>query len=153
MRLKPSLGQTFEKSKFCKMAKPFKGFGITLKISCLLLFCSPADFASSLNLENNPAIVDPETLTDQVTTPSPSKNVDWNDWETWTPSPEISKAFPYYRMGYDNDGIVGEYFYKSPVILWGIKLYFSLLSLRLGFWKMGLSGLVGGKTGRVVEIL
>ena len=43
------------------------------------------------------------------TTPPPSHELDgWKDWETWQASPDIIQDFPYYRMGYDNEGRVGK---------------------------------------------
>ena len=53
-------------------------------------------------------IVDPHELWDGIVTPGPDAYADWTDWDEWTPSPDVLKAFPIYRMGYDNDGLVGE---------------------------------------------
>ena len=51
--------------------------------------------------------MDPEELKG-LTTPPPSHLYDdWKDWETWEASPDIAKSFPYYRSGYDKNGLVG----------------------------------------------
>ena len=44
-----------------------------------------------------------------MTTPSPSNFFDnVEDWQSWKPSPDVAEAFPYYRMGYDYEGLVGK---------------------------------------------
>ena len=73
----------------------------------LLLGCR-VTFGQNLNAEAKFKI-EAEGGDDQVTTLSPNRFSDWNDWETWKPSQEVLKAFPYYRMGYDYDGLVGEF--------------------------------------------
>ena len=93
----------YGKRKVSKMAKPSKDSVIILNTLVVLLLCSPASLGMSLD------IVDPEALGHQPTQ-TPMDFSGWNDWEAWKPSPELSTAFPYYRMGYDFDGILGEFF-------------------------------------------
>ena len=78
-------------------------------VACLLLILSifQSFCKLSLALVEIP-LVDPQVLFDQVVTPGPDVYANWTDWEEWTPSPDVPKAFPVYRMGYDNDGLVGE---------------------------------------------
>ena len=53
-------------------------------------------------------IVDPVDNFDKLMLPPASHVYDnWTDWESWEASSEISKLLPYYRSGYDNDGLVG----------------------------------------------
>lgn len=53
-------------------------------------------------------IIDPGQV-NQLTTPPPNHEWDdWQDWDTWKARPEMSEWFPYYRSGYDEDGLVGE---------------------------------------------
>ena len=51
-------------------------------------------------------VVDPQAI-QEGTTPNPAKFADWSDWEIWKPNSDVVNAFPYYRMGYDFDGLVG----------------------------------------------
>ena len=82
----------------------------TLLHSLFVFSASLSSFASCLALEEE-SIIDPELLKGE-TTQVPDKFTGWTDWEEWTPSPDLVKAFPYYRMGYDNDGLVGRFLFS-----------------------------------------
>ena len=57
-------------------------------------------------------VTDPEELKN-FTLPNFHLHENWTDWEDWESSPDIRESFPYYRSGYDNDGLVGTYLYDS----------------------------------------
>ena len=52
-------------------------------------------------------IIDPEELRN-FTLPNLHLYENWVDWENWESTEETRKSFPYYRSGYDEDGLVGK---------------------------------------------
>ena len=88
------------------MAKIYGNIGSIL----FLLVLSPfqLSFCSPLAQKEQEVILDPDDLT-QETTPGPETYADWTDWETWVPPADVVKAFPYYKMGYDNDGLSSKF--------------------------------------------
>ena len=81
--------------------------------NCFLLILSSFFYFFTLSsaLEGS-SIVDPQVLVGQIVTPGPDVYANWTGWEEWTPSPDVTKAFTIYRMGYDNDGLLGRCFYS-----------------------------------------
>ena len=80
-------------------------------------------------------IADPESLA----TMAPERDIyaDWTDWERWEPSPDLLKAFPYYIMGFDNEGRVGKDFQSfSTSALSGhdVKNYLAAYVTEFGKW-------------------
>ena len=53
--------------------------------------------------------MDPEELGDFSLPPLEHSMDNWTDWENWEASPEIREHFPYCRVGYDKDGLVGKF--------------------------------------------
>ena len=89
---------------FSRMENSYRQLVIHLLfiLSASLSFCN----LSSAQEEKSP--VDPEKLFHEIVTPGPDVYANWTGWEEWTPSPDVAEAFPMYRMGYDNDGLVGK---------------------------------------------
>ena len=56
-------------------------------------------------------ITDPAQLA-RETTPGPETYAGWTDWEEWVPAADVAKAFPYYKAGFDNDGLPSKFFHS-----------------------------------------
>ena len=94
---------------------------LAVQLMCVL---SASLSVFSLPMEQGDLMIDPEVLPYPVTTPGPDKYANWTDWEDWTPAQDVLKAFPWYRMGYDNDGLVGRF--SSPWVRSCCKLICSI---------------------------
>ena len=59
-------------------------------------------------------IIDREELASaQDLPPRPHNLDDWSEWVSWEPPAKIAKLAPFYKAGYDNDGLAGKFF-KTP---------------------------------------
>ena len=84
-------------------------------------------------------ISDPESLANMA--PGRDIYAGWTDWESLGPSPDFFKAFPYYIMGFDNEGRVGKDFQLLQFFFTMPSLLVTYCSLHNGIWDMGLSGI------------
>ena len=55
-------------------------------------------------------IIEPEDGLRGANTPAPLAFLEtWNEWETWETPEKIAKMAPYYKSGYDYDGLPSKY--------------------------------------------
>ena len=55
------------------------------------------------------SVIDPDRLPELQETVGPDTYTEWTGWKEWVPAPDVVEAFPYYKMGYDYDGLAGRH--------------------------------------------